>query len=206
MRTRRPPCARRARKPAAAVPALLARLRSGQLTERDFLRATSSDFGRMAQALMRGWDLPASVDVDDVAQELRIHVLATIQQWDPARGDLAPFCVFRASEKTSKWMHQQREAPKKDRGKAQSRYPLLLLDAVDRDEREVMLDALGHTEADQEQLYEAQERARAAHVLARALDMTVEELAAGVGRRAVRERARAVASRLGPAFGAKIGG
>jgi len=192
---------------------LLPRLRAGQLSERDFLRATSCDFLRMAEALMRGWDLPASVDADDVAQELRLHVLAAIAKWDPARGaDLAQFCVFRASEKAAKWLHQQRGAPKANRGRAQSRYPLLLLDAVDREEREVMLDRLGHTDADQEQLYEQQERERAARHLAQAIGMTVEELSgdvegvAGVEKVEVRALACQVAATLDEAWWAKIGG
>ena len=118
---------------------LMPKMRSGEISVERFFAETESDFARLAEALMRRFDLPASVGVEDVAQELRILTMKKIAAWKPEGGvNLSKFVFFAANEKTRTWLNRQREAPRV-RGAA-SRYPLLLLDAVEREERESMLD------------------------------------------------------------------
>lgn len=191
----------RARKARPPVHDLLPRYRRGEITSAEFLTRTQGDFQHLAEALIRGWDLPAAVDADDVAQELRRYAIEKVEDWDPARGDLAKFCIFSASEKAKKWLHQQRRAPKEKRGEHRgglpSRYPLLLLDAVDREERESLLDRLGHTDPDQEEAIDAQRRAHLARVLADALGESVEGLSRHVEQDPeLRARARALAAEM----------
>jgi len=167
---------RRARKPLAGIPALLPRYRSGELTSKQFFEATSGDFVRMAVALMRGWDLPFAVDEHDVAQELREKVLKYVASWDPSRADLAKYCVFAASDKTKRWMHQQRSAPKENQGKQASRHPLLLIDACEREEEREAMIARGERPPTPEDLVIAAEREAMAQRIATALGQSVESL------------------------------
>jgi len=128
----------------------------------------------MASALLRGWDVPPSAGVDDVAQELRQHLLAAIGDWNPARGrSLSEFAIYRANTRAAKWLGRQRKARSSDEA---SRYPLLLIDAVEREEREALLARIGEGEATPEEIATAQERAELARKLALAIGMTIEDL------------------------------
>jgi hypothetical protein len=127
----------------------------------------------MAAALLRGWDVPPSAGIDDVAQELRRHLIDAIGDWDPARGrSLAEFAVYRASTRAAKWLGRQRGARA---GGEASRYPLLLIDAVEREEREALLRGDAE-EPSPEQIAAAQERVELARKLAAAMGMAVEDL------------------------------
>ena len=182
---------------------LMPKMRSGEISVERFFAETESDFVRLADALMRRFDLPASVGVEDVAQELRILTMKKIAAWKPEGGvNLSNFVFFAANEKTQTWLNRQREAPRV-RGAA-SRYPLLLLDAVEREERESMLDkvkgslespedeAIAHLDGDAP--IGAERRFALARHLASALGESCEDLAKHVEKDpALRTRARTLA-------------
>lgn len=184
MRTKRTEKPKRAKKPLAGVPALLPRYRRGELTADEFLRATSTDFERMAVKLMRGWDLPSAVDEQDVAQELRQLCLKAVEKWDATRGvDLARYAIFHASDRTKRWMTKQRGASRAGSGPQPSRYPLLLIDACEREEREGMLaEASGWRPPNPEDAASESEREKMAGRLSVALGKTVEQLTRQVER------------------------
>lgn len=182
---------------------LMPKMRSGEISVERFFAETESDFVRLADALMRRFDLPASVGAEDVAQELRILTMKKIAAWKPEGGvNLSKFVFFAANEKTRTWLNRQREAPRV-RGAA-SRYPLLLLDAVEREERESMLDkvkgslespedeAIAHLDGDAP--IGAERRFALARHLASALGESCEDLAKHVEKDpALRTRARTLA-------------
>lgn len=146
-----------------------------------FFAAAGIDFERLAANLIRGWDIPYAVSSEDVAQELRTLTLGAIEQWDPARCDLARFVIYKASDRAKRWVHAQRGAPKERQGRQPSRHPLLLLDACEREEqREAMMARCGERSPTPEDLCVEQERARAARLLAVAIGMSVDDLARAV--------------------------
>lgn len=188
MRTRRAPSPRGRRKAPAGIPALLPKLRAGRVTADAFFRATADDFLRMGAKLMKSYDLPACVELEDVAQELRIQLLAAVPRWDCTAGKgLAEFVIFVAHSKTRKWLDRAREA---SRSTKESRAPLLLIDAVEREEREALLSGDRGEEPSPDQIAVAQERVDLARKIAVAVGMTVEELSGALGREDVRERVR----------------
>lgn len=187
MRTRRAPSPR-ARKAPAGIPALLPQVRAGRVTPNAFFTATADDFLRMGARLMRSYDLPPCVELEDVAQELRLQLLAALPKWDCTAGkDLAEFAIFVAHSKTRKMLDRMREA---SRSTKESRTPLLLIDAVEREEKEALFAGGRDEELTPEEVTAGQERIDLARKIALAVGMSVEDLSGVLGREDVRERVR----------------
>lgn len=162
---------------------LLPLVRSGRITADEYYRRTLADYERLALAMLRGWDLPASTAAEDVAQLLRMHVLLAMPSWDPERGaTLGKFALFRAHSRVATDLHRERQAARgARRGEQPSRYPLLLVDAVEAEEmggrgRDEWLASLGRYEGSGEARACA---AEAVGKLAAALGVTAEELGRG---------------------------
>lgn len=188
MRVRRAESLRGRRKAPAGIPALLPKMRSGRLAGDDFFRATSADFVRLAAKLMRSYDLPACVELEDAAQELRLRVLEATPNWDPRRGsDLGKYADFVGCSKTRKMLDRVRGAR---RSTKESRYPLLLLDAVEAEEREALMAIGRERDPTPEEVAAGQERIDLARKIAAAVGMTVDELLGAIGDEGVRERVR----------------
>lgn len=167
---------RRLKRELSGIRGLLPKYRSGEITAARFFEGTRRDFDRLASNLMVGWDLPAAVSVEDVAQELRLNVLRAIDRWDPARCDLAQYAVFKACGEVKGWLNKQRSAARAKGGQGQSRYPLLLIDGAEREERAALLDRIGATEATQEDELDREERASIARRVAEQLGCSVDGL------------------------------
>lgn len=180
----------RARKAPAGLPALLPALRSGRADREDVFRSTADDFLRMGAKLMSSYDLPPCVELEDVAQELRLRLIEALPKWDATRGkSLAEFVLFVAHSKTRKMLDAGREA---DRSTKESRTPLLLIDAVEAEEREALLAGGCDAEPTPEDVAAGQERIDLARKIAAAVGMTVDELVGVIDRDDVRERVREV--------------
>lgn len=90
----------------------------------DFARATRGYWEMQARRLMRRWQTPADVEVEDVVQELLLGAWKAVPRFDPARGKtLVQYVRWNAISKAKKFMHRQRCALRRD-DKARSRHPL----------------------------------------------------------------------------------
>lgn len=167
---------RRLKKELPGIRGLLPKYRSGEIDAARFFEGTRRDFDRLAASLMVGWDLPSAVSVEDVAQELRLNVLRAIDRWDPSRCDLAKYAVFKACGEVKGWLNKQRGAARVKGGQGQSRYPLLLIDGAEQEERADLLDRIGSTDATQEDELDREERAAIARSIAAQLGCSVEGL------------------------------
>lgn len=147
----------------------------GESGDREFatmVRETEADWRRLARYLHARWEVPPSVAVEDVQQELLIAARCAVQRWDPERGTLVErFAIWSALDKAGKWIHKQREAYRRDR-KSQSRYAVAF-SSLSRDEQRRW--ECGEAPAGQEAYTEAVKRVervgstRAARVVAEAV-------------------------------------
>lgn len=92
----------------------LAHLRARRITFTQFYRATKEDWSCMATTLHKHWQLPPTVTVDDVEQELLLGGWMAVLgpkkgRWAPGRGmTLEGYVVWTAHSRTTKWIHKQR--------------------------------------------------------------------------------------------------
>lgn len=169
--------------------ALLA-LRCGRLSPTAFFRRTRSVWLAMANALLRRWRCPTSINVEDVCQELMLNAWIFAGHWDPKRSvTISRYVIYNCTDKAKKWMHQQRNAYRRD-DKAAPRFerPVSSLNLSEYAE-EHLFDSLAHA-ASQEDAYAQRQlltaavlRAPAEHVpamvaLARTgdIDLAAEQL------------------------------
>lgn len=98
--------------------------REGQISFDDFVRSTRADWQRIAAYLLRRWDAPCAVAVDDMVQELLLGCWTAVDRWEPTGGNsLKKFVVYQAVDKAAKWLHKQRRALRND-GRNPSRHAL----------------------------------------------------------------------------------
>lgn len=94
---------------------VLLAMRSGRLSFAEFERRTRPVWTNVAQKLLRSWRSPLAVSVDDVRQELIVHVWIFAGHWKKDLGvPLSRFVMFNAIDKAKKWLHQQRNAYRRD--------------------------------------------------------------------------------------------
>lgn len=87
----------------------LEQLRSGAWSFAQFRAATRREWELMAASLMRRWECPPAVDLEDVVQELLLNAWRFLPKFEPDRGKtLHQYIVFNAMDKAKKWMHKQR--------------------------------------------------------------------------------------------------
>lgn len=98
-------------------------LRNGHTNFDQFGRSTTSDWERIAGSLMRKWQCPPGVGVEDVMQELMLAAWKFVDKWDPKYGvKIDRYVTWNAIDKAKKWINKQRQAGTAgDKGK--SRYP-----------------------------------------------------------------------------------
>lgn len=91
--------------------------------------ASSPDWLALAGYLHRRWKVPAAVEVEDVAQELRCWAWVAFTSWD-GRGSAGAFVMQRAIWRTIDWISAQRGALR-HRSTAPSRVPSRLPDTFE---------------------------------------------------------------------------
>ncbi len=94
---------------------VLLALRCGRLSFTTFERRTRGVWTALAEMLLRRWRGPVAVSVDDVRQELLLNAWIFCAHWQPDRGTaISRFVVYNATDKAKKWLHQQRNAYRRD--------------------------------------------------------------------------------------------
>ena len=102
--------------------AALEALHKGRMGWAAFFAATSTDWDRLARHVHRRWKLPAAIDAEDVAQELKLGAMRAARRWRRDKVPFPNFVLWTAIRLTNKWLHNQRNALRRD-GKAPSRIP-----------------------------------------------------------------------------------
>ena len=129
-------------------------LRCGRLSFEAFERRSRQVWTNVAEHMLRHWRAPAAVSVEDLRQEILLNVWIFVAHWDPQclgpdgkPVSISRFVTFNAYDKAKKWLHQQRNAYRRD-DKAPGRFerPFSTMrrhdDADGRDLEEQMLDRL----------------------------------------------------------------
>lgn len=100
---------------------LLIALRCGRISFDLFERRTRPLWTALAENLLRRWRGPVAVSVDDMRQELLLGAWIFVAHWDPKQlgSDGHPIAIsryvtFNACDKAKKWLHQQRNAYRRD--------------------------------------------------------------------------------------------
>jgi hypothetical protein len=100
---------------------LLMAVRCGRISFGLFERRTRPIWRAMAESLLRRWKGPASISAEDVMQELILGAWIFVAHWSPERlgTDGKPvsidrYVVFNSMDKAKKWLHQQRNAYRRD--------------------------------------------------------------------------------------------
>jgi len=88
-----------------------------------FYRLAHPDLERIAKYLLRRWDVPEAVEVEDVVQELASAAWWAMQRWDPTLATLHEYVMFNMTDKAKKELHKQRNAYRRD-GSAPGRYEI----------------------------------------------------------------------------------
>lgn len=130
---------------------VLLAMRSGRLSFAEYERRTRPVWTNIAQHLLRRWRGPLSVSVDDVRQELILHSWIFAGHWKKELNvSIARYVQFNAIDKAKKWLHQQRNAYRRDdKSPPRIERPFSTLHLSEYAE-EHLLDSLA-TEANQEQ-------------------------------------------------------
>ena len=90
-------------------------MRSGRLSFEEFERRTRPIWTNIAQHLLRRWRAPLAVSVDDVRQELILHAWIFVGHWRKELNvNIVRYVQFNAIDKAKKWLHQQRNAYRRD--------------------------------------------------------------------------------------------
>ncbi len=97
------------------IDAPLLALRCGRLSPDVFERRTRGLWTAQSKKLLQRWRGPVAVDVDDLRQELLLNAWIACGHWDPKRGvSITRFVLYNAIDKAKKWLHQQRNAYRRD--------------------------------------------------------------------------------------------
>ncbi len=97
------------------IDAPLLALRCGRLSPDVFARRTHGLWTAQAKKLLQRWRGPVAVDVDDLRQELLLNAWIACGHWNPERGvTITRFVLYNAIDKAKKWLHQQRNAYRRD--------------------------------------------------------------------------------------------
>lgn len=84
---------------------------SGEITLDKFFKEVRPVLDACAAKMLRHWRAPASVDREDLVQELMVGCLRPFKKYDPARGDsVGRYVLWNAHDKAKKWLHKQRGA------------------------------------------------------------------------------------------------
>ncbi len=137
---------------------VLLAMRSGRLSFAEFERRTRPIWTNIAQHLLRRWRAPVSVSVDDVRQELIVHAWIFAGHWRKELNvTITRYVQFNAIDKAKKWLHQQRNAYRRDdRSPGRIERPVSSLNLSEYAE-EHLLDALAHEPSQEESLATRQE-------------------------------------------------
>lgn len=89
-----------------------------------FYTSTHEEWIRIAKYLLRRWECPPSVDLEDIVQEMSLAVITVLPNFNPDKGiTLERFIVWNACDRAKKWMHGQRAALRRS-DKSGSRFPI----------------------------------------------------------------------------------
>lgn len=86
----------------------LVALRDSEIDFGEFVRQTRGDYHAMALHLMRKWQTPAWLVVDDVEQELYLGTWRFVWKHDATRAGIVRFVVFNAMAAAKRAMHKSR--------------------------------------------------------------------------------------------------
>lgn len=99
--------------PSMDIPLLA--LRTGRMSMSTFKKRTHRVWLNIARSLLRRWRGPVAVDVDDVCQELLLNAWIFSGHWDSKLDvTITRFVTYNAIDKAKKWLHQQRNAYRRD--------------------------------------------------------------------------------------------
>jgi len=101
-------------------------LGAGRLTFDGFARATRLEWFRLAAYLLRRWQAPADVGLEDLVQEMLLEAWSISARFDPGRGKtIQQYVTWNAVSRAKKWLHRQRCAYKLD-DRSPSRHALCM--------------------------------------------------------------------------------
>ena len=106
------------------------RLYNGELSFEAFVLQTKGYWRKHAARLISKWDVPPSVSVDDLVQEMLMSCWTLLDSYEPDKSELHRYIIFNAINSAKRWMNKQREA-KYYMDKSVSRYPQLYGDLDD---------------------------------------------------------------------------
>lgn len=137
---------------------VLLAMRSGRLAFAEYERRTSPIWTNIAQHLLRRWRGPLAVSVDDVRQELILHSWIFAGHWRKELNvSISRYVQFNAIDKAKKWLHQQRNAYRRDdRSPGRIERPISSLNLSEYAE-EHLLDSMAHEPSQEESLATRQE-------------------------------------------------
>lgn len=93
-----------------SLAARIAQVHAGEITDAEFFRTTDREWRSLAGYLLRRWPAPPGVEVEDVAQELRMQAILALRRYDPARevkGGPGRFVQWNAVMQTRKGLDRQ---------------------------------------------------------------------------------------------------
>ncbi len=103
----------------------------GAMTFDAFARDSRDEWLATARWLLRRWVVPLCVEERDVVQELLTGAWLAFGKFDPKRGvALRAYVRFAALHRAMRWMHQQRNAKRRD-GHARGRFELPMPEGLD---------------------------------------------------------------------------
>lgn len=87
-------------------------LRTGRISENEFIRVTKFRWERLARDLYARWrsKLPAWVEVYDVEVEVMVHAIKFVGKWDPDRptcGEIGAYVMWMTRKRTQRFMHKE---------------------------------------------------------------------------------------------------
>ncbi len=90
-------------------------LRTGRISFQTFERRTRNVWAAIAKHILRRWRGPIAVSEQDIVQELYVSVWTFTGHWDEKHGQsITNYVVWNAYDKAKKWLHQQRNAYRRD--------------------------------------------------------------------------------------------
>jgi len=86
----------------------LEQLADGRLTFDGFARATRLEWFRLASYLLRRWQAPADVGLEDLVQEMLLEAWRISDRFDPRRGKtIQQYVTWNAVTRAKKWLHRR---------------------------------------------------------------------------------------------------
>lgn len=104
-----------------------------EITWAEFYKRTARDWSRLARFLFVKWRLPRGVEAADIEQQLMLEAFLAAGTWKAGGMPIDEYVVWVACSKTKRWIHEQRNAKRRD-AKARSRMPVLFADMLEPDE------------------------------------------------------------------------